>query len=156
MEAWVGASTQLTAGTASGPLKQLYNPVMTPGTGAVSAGVYKRTPAEGTLYSIQVLTDGTNGGTIEIWDLNGAEVGADVNTLDAVTNAQLLALQTLGKAKLIFNQNFAAANDAWKSAAGPRDFVKGLAARFINSGPTGTCTLNLVVDGGNRKYQITG
>ena len=59
MEAWVGASTQLTATTSTGNLKQLYNPVMTAGSGAGTMGTLVRCPAEGVIYSVQVLTDGT-------------------------------------------------------------------------------------------------
>lgn len=147
MEAWSGITLEDVL--SNGNLKQLY-PTWAP-TGVDPAvatnGQQIRGPIEGTLYSLQIETDGTNGGVIEIWDVNGADAGADVSSLDVITDTQLDALAARGLAKLIYSQNFAASG-LTPPSAGPRSFQRGLAGRFVGS--AGTCKLNLVVNGGFR------
>ena len=46
----------------------------------------------GAVVSLQVETDGTNGGIIQLWDINGLDIGANVSFLDVITNAQLVGL----------------------------------------------------------------
>ena len=101
---------------------------------------------------MQVETDGTNPGTIELWDISGIEIGVDVSSAAALTAAQVSAAITAGKAKKIYEQNFTAAPTT-PIGIGYASFQKGLAARLISSG---TCTLNLVVSGGCRKTEKIG
>lgn len=148
MEGWGGIP--LTAVSSTGNLKQLYPTWAPTGVNPASAttGQLIRKAVGGTLGSAQVQTDNTNGGIIEIWDVNGADAGADVSSSDVITDTQLTALVSLGKAKLIYSQNFtstAGATSAWSLGKG---FMHGLAARFVQSGPTGACKLNVDVGGG--------
>ncbi len=158
-DAWV-ISVSATA-VSTGNLKQLYptwaaagadhsNPNALPATGA-----YVRCPTQGALHAISVQSDGANAGTLEIWDVNGADAGADVSSADVITNTQLTALIALDKARLIYTQTIPAS--AGSNIVNPpglyKSFMKGLAARFSNAGPTGACTLSLVVTGGQNKVQ---
>lgn len=131
--------------TSTGDLKQLYPNYMSVGTTAVGN---RRRPTDGRLFSLDVVPDGTNGGVIEIWDIDGGEAGADVNTATAITNAQLVAAQALGRAELIWTAKFSGTESASFKGTSARVFAKGLAARFYNAGPTGTCWVNLSLDGG--------
>jgi hypothetical protein len=147
MEAWSGISLGFVA--AAGNVTQLYPTWAPAGVDPATAtnGQQIRQPIEGVLYSLQVETDGTNGGVIEIWDVNGANAGADVSSATTITDAELDSLAALGLAKLIYSQNFAASG-LTPPSAGPRAFQRGLAARFV--GAAGLCKLNLVVNGGFR------
>lgn len=151
MEAWSGI--QLSAVLATGVMTQIF-PTWAPNgqTSLVNRapGQTVRRPTQGTLYSIQVRTDGTNGGYVEFWDASGDDIPVDVSTTanPTITNAQLGALSTRGLAKLIYLQDFVANSGAATPSAPPRPFLRGLMARFVNSGPTGFCQLNLVVTGG--------
>jgi hypothetical protein len=146
-EAWSGVS--LTGGTSTGNLKQLYPTWCA--AGAVKStsvlGDQLRRPLQGALHSIQLKSDGAAAGTLEIWDIDGSDGGADVSSLTTITNAQLVALQTRGLAKLIYSQDYAAGvGSGPMNAAGIfRSFERGLAARLVSSG---TAELNLVVEGG--------
>ena len=109
------------------------------------------------MIALQVETDGTNGGEIELWDINGKDVGADVDTATAITQAQLTAALALGKARIVYSQKFAGSSGARLALAHGVPFMHGLAARYINvvnAAPVGTCELNLTVDGGFRKTQL--
>ncbi len=101
------------------------------------------------MHSLQIETDGTNGGIIEIWDVNADDLGVDVSSslTPTFTNANLVSLQALNRAKLIYTQNFAATGIT-PPTTGYRTFQHGLAGRFV--GAAGACTLNLVVAGGFR------
>lgn len=155
LDSW---TVPLTAVSATGDLVQLY-PTWAP-TGVnpavATAGQEIRKPTEGFLRAAQVKTDNTNAGYIELWDVNGADVGANVSSLAVITNAQLTALIALGKAKKIWDQNFTATSGATTPSAFGKQFLHGLAARFVNAGPTGTCTLNLDVEGGFRLNATAG
>lgn len=147
MEGWAGIS--LAGGAATGNLKQLYPTwapvgVAPPGT----AGQLLRKPSSGNLGSAQVQTDNLNGGVIELWDINGADSGANVSSLDVITNAQLVALQALGRAKLIWSQNFTASSGAVTAYTIGKEFLHGLAARYVQTNPGATCSLNLNIQGG--------
>lgn len=144
MERWSGLP--LTAVVATGDLTQLYPTWFPAGVLKATAtpGQQIRKPTSGVLKGINVQTDGINGGIIEIWDVSGEDIGANVSTATAITNAQLVALQAEGRAKLIFSKDFTA-------NVGPFDttrvnFMHGLAARYVNA--AGTCKLNLGVEGG--------
>jgi hypothetical protein len=145
-QAWSGNS--LTFGTATGDLTQLFPTWMATGVAKASAvnGDLIRKPTGGVLDFIQIQTDGTNGGIIEIWDINGEMIGANVSSATAITNAQLVLLQAQGKAKLLYSQNFTATAGAATPAAAGRVFSFGLAARFVAA--AGACSLNLNVNGG--------
>lgn len=142
--------TTLPFGTSTGDLKQLYPQVVPAGSGATTSGTLVRRPDMGTLFSIQVKSDGTNGGYVEIFDVNGADGGADVNTGVTITNAQLTVLIAAKKAVLLFTQNFQGSAGAPVISGGPRGFAHGLAARFV--GAAGSCDLVLSVGGG---YTVT-
>jgi len=146
MIGWSGIT--LPTGLSNGNLKQLYPTWCPTGVAKASAtnGQQIRGPVEGILYSLQVKTDGVEGGTIEIWDIDGSEAGADVSSADTITNAQLVALQAAGAAKLIYSQNFVA-SPTTPFGTSHRTFQKGLAARYVGDG---TCELNVVVQGGYR------
>lgn len=146
MEGWAGIS--LTIGTATANLKQLYPTYAAAGVNPASAttGQSIRFPRGGTLVSLQVETDGTNAGTLELYDISGFEVGADVSSATAITDAQLTAGLADGRAKLIFRQNFAGSGLTPWAPVGPRGFMKGLAARAVGS--SGTCYLNMTVRDG--------
>ena len=140
----------------TGNLQQLFPNWVTVGTGATTSGTLVRQACEGTLVNAQIETDGTNGGEFELWDLNGAEVGADVNTATAITAAQLTALQVLGRAKIIWSQKFTGSAGAKIPIAMGVPFCFGLAGRYVNAGPAGKVWLDLIVDGGFRKVEICG
>lgn len=146
MESW---QVSLTAVASNGNVTQLYPTHCPAGVdpSTANAGDQIRRPCEGTLYSLQAKTDGTNGGTVELWDISGHDSGIDVSSAATLTNAQMAALVTAGLAKKMYEQNVVA-DGTTPISVGPRGFIHGLAARFSNSGPTGTCELNLVVRGG--------
>lgn len=154
MKSW--SPLVMTAVASNGNLTQLYDPAGTAGSGLTTAGVEVRKPIEGIIYWLDVMPDGSNGGTIEIWDLNGADGGADVNTATVITDAQRATAVTLGKASLLWTQIFTGSSGARLAQQRPITFMHGLAARFYNSGPTGVCTLTVAVDGGNVKQPISG
>lgn len=145
MEGWVVPLTAVT--TATGDLTQVYPSFCPAGVNPAVAvlGDQIRQPLGGKLYSTQIQTDGTNGGIIELWDVNGEDIGANVSSATTITNAQLVALQALGKAKLIYSQNFQA-SPITPFNAGYKGFAHGIAARFIAS--AGVCNLDLSVGGG--------
>ncbi len=147
MDRWV---TDLTIVAATGVVTQLYPSYAAagalPATALTSEEV--RMPCEGQLISLQVATDGINAGTLELYDISGQTLGIDVSTTTVITDAQLDAAITAGKAKLILEQNFAGSGLTPWSPVGPASFMKGLAARAV--GASGTCTLNMVVHGGYR------
>src|SRR3954466_1937772 len=103
---WV---VSLTAVASSGDITQLYPAGGSAGVAPASAtnGQLIRRPYAGAIHSIQVKPDGTNGGTLELYDINGLELGVDVSSGTAITDAVLQAAITAGKAKLIFTQSFA-------------------------------------------------
>jgi hypothetical protein len=103
---------------------------------------------EGQLISLQVASDGTNGGILELYDISGHELGIDVSTGTAITDDELDTAIANGTAREILVQNFAGSGLTPWAPVGPAAFMKGLAARAV--GVTGTCTLNLVVHGGYR------
>lgn len=146
MEGW---TQSLAAVTASGNLEQLYPSWAPAGVDPASAttGQQLRGPVEGKVWSLQLQTDGTNAGIIELWDVNGADAGANVSSTNVITNAQLVALQALGKAKLMYSQNFIASPET-PITMGVKAFQHGLAARFV--GLAGTLGVNLTVSGGFR------
>ncbi len=160
-DAWV---IPLTAVASTGDVTQLYPAWCTAGVAKAGStnGQLIRRPHEGAMHSLQIEPDGSNGGTIQIYDIDGGENGADVSSATAITNAQLAAAITAGRAKLIFEQTFAGTvGSGVVNAPGIfRAFMKGLAARFSNDaggpGPSGICTLNLVVDGGYWKVESRG
>lgn len=148
MEGWVVALTAVADN--NGNLTQLYPPYAAAGAAApFTSGATIRQPTEGQIYSLQIQTDGTNGGILELWDISGLEVGADVSSATAITNTQKNAGVSAGVAKLIYSQNFDS-DPITPINMGYKGFMKGLAARLITSGGTGGCNLNITVNGGFR------
>lgn len=156
-EGWV---CPLTCVATTGNVTQLYPAWVSAGVAKAGStnGQLIRTPLQGALHSIQIEPDGSNGGKVEIYDIDGSEAGADVSSATAITNAQLTAAIAAGTAKLIWEQEFpGTVGSGPVNASGIfRSFMKGLAARFSASSPAGTCKLNLVVDGGYRKTESRG
>lgn len=160
-EGWV---CPLTAVASTGDVTQLYPAWVSAGVAKAGStnGQLIRRPLQGALHSIQFESDGTNGGTVQIYDIDGGMVGADVSSATAITDAQLTTAINNGWAKLIFEQNFSGTPGSQViSAPGVfRAFLKGLAARFTNDaagpGPQGSCKLNLVVGGGYDKVESRG
>lgn len=148
-EGWV---VDLTIVLANGDCTQLYPAWCTPGTALGSAvnGNTLRKPGPGQCTGIQILTDETNGGTLELWDYSGFEDGINVSSAAVITDTQIDAAVTAGTAKLIHKQNFIASTETPVNI-GPFSFSKGLVARVSNSGGAGTCSLNLKVSGGYLK-----
>jgi hypothetical protein len=151
-EGWV---TDLTAVASNGNVTQVYPSWASAGVAraAATVGQLIREPVGGSCSGLQIETDGVNGGTLELWDVNGHDIGADVSSLTVITNAQLTTMISRGDAKLIHKQNFIASPETPVNI-GPFSFVKGLAARFSNSGPSGSCSINLKVAGGVRKTEF--
>lgn len=160
-DSWV---ITLTAVASNGNLTQLYPTFVSAGVNpaTATAGQLIRKPCNGALHSIQVKPDGLgNGGTIEFYDINGLDYGIDVSSAAVITNAQLvtaLAASNPRKAKLIFTQEFAGTvGSGIVNAPGIyRGFTRGLAARFWNAGPAGTCVIDLVCSAGYMKQESRG
>ena len=152
LETWVITLEDVTS---TGNLTQLYPSWVSAGAvppGSPSAEI--RMPTQGFLRAAQVKTDGSNGGYVEIWDINGLDAGADVSSLTVITNAQLVAMQAAGLAKCLWNQNFTATSGASTPSIFGKQVMRGLAARFV--GAAGEITLNLDVEGGYRKIATAG
>lgn len=157
MEAWGGIELDEVA--TAGDLEQLYPNWVTPGVNKATAvhGDQIRQPLGGQVLSVQVQTDGTSGGVIELWDFNGQDAGADVSSAVVITNAQLTTAIAQGNAKLMWRQDFSADAGARTASARVMPFVHGLAARYTDDGTPGAkCYLNLVVDGGYEKLTKVG
>ncbi len=146
----------VTIGAASGTVTQLYPDYAGAGVdpAAATVGQQLRYPTEGQLISLQVASDGTNGGILELYDINGMDLGINVSSATTITDAQLDAAIAAHKAKLILEQNFAGSGLTPWAPVGPASFMKGLAARAV--GVSGTCKLNLVVHGGYRFLDAPG
>lgn len=142
----------------TGVLTQLFPPWCPAGADPATAtpGDQLRKPCEGFMRSAQIMTDGTNGGTIELWDVNGFDLGLDMSTTTAITAAQLTALIALGKAQQIWAMRFTSTAGASTPNIFGKQFVHGLAARYINAGAAGTCTINADVEGGFRLLDTAG
>ncbi len=156
-DSWV---VPLTAVAATGNVTQLYPAFVSAGVAKAgsSNGQLIRRPLQGAMHSVQIEPNGSDGGLIEIWDIDGGDVGADVSSATVITNTELGTLITAGKAKKIWEQQFAGTVGSGPvNASGIfRAFMHGLAARFSNSGPTGACTLNMVCSGGFEKVESRG
>lgn len=113
-----------------------------------AAGKIRR-PTSGTLRSMEVTSDRTNAGVLELWDVAGQDRGASNNVNsggDTMTDAYLSA-----NGRLIAKINIDPAGGAGVPLSwnlGDLHFSKGLAARFVNGGPTGAVFLAPDVDGG--------
>lgn len=125
----------LTGVTSTGNLRQIYPAYAPVGIAKATATPAQmvREPMEGELIGAQFATDGTNGGTIELWDVAGDDGGADVSTTDVITNAQLVVAQNKGLARLIYSQNLVGTG---VTPPFPSYFrlMRGLAARWVSSG----------------------
>ncbi len=151
MERWVCA---LTGVASTGVVTQLYPPSCSVGVNPATAtnGQLIRQPCEGTMYSMQIKTDGVNAGSLELYDISGIEYGEDVSSSNVISNAVLVAALAAGTAKLIYDQNYIASPTTPISISHSA-FQKGLAARNVASG---AISLNLSVSGGYRKTTKVG
>jgi hypothetical protein len=130
-----GFVVALTGVAADGDLKQIYLQYTPTGTSKATATPAQlvREPCEGELIGAQFATDGTNGGTIELWDVAGDDGGADVSTADTITDAQLQVAIAKGVARLIYSQNLVATGVTPPFPSYFR-FMRGLAARWVSDG----------------------
>lgn len=136
-----------------GIVTQIYGPCPV-GVAPASAtrGQLIRRPNHGELHSFQVNTDGANGGTLELWDVNGHDCGADVSSGTTITQAQLTSLIARGLAKLIYKGTFSGTTGSGPNpyAGVYRTFMRGLAARFYVTAPAsaaGVIDINMVLGG---------
>lgn len=145
MQRWV---IPLTIGLGTADITQGYPAWATAGVNPATATPAElvRRPCEGQLTSLQVMTDGTNALILQVYDISGIELGLNVSSATAITDAQLVAAIAAGKAQLIFEQNVAGSGLTPFSPVGPFRFMKGLAFRAV--GVSGTCKVNCVVQGG--------
>ena len=156
MEAWAPITVNK-VNDANGDLTALFPAGATTESGTTKGSLRRKSTA-GCLYRVEVFTSDAAGGLIEIWDIDGLSEGASNNTSTgtALTKAFKDSKVTLGQAKLIWTQ-------AFKGDAGTRaaifqshvPFLRGLAARYINSAGT-SVTLSIVADGGYMKTTICG
>lgn len=119
----------------------------------VPAGGLLRRPVGGRIGQVSVETDATDGGIMQLFDISGLDTLDDVSSGTTITNASLVASLANGRAKLIWEQNFAASPGApiiWNWTQG---FLRGLAARFVGSG---TCSLNVIGEGGFQFLIVAG
>jgi len=132
---------------ANGNVTQCYPASSPAGINPATAvpGENVRQPCEGQVTSLQCLTDGTNAFIIELYDISGIEIGVDVSSAAVISNAQLVAAIAAGRATLIFEQNVAGSGLTPFAPIGPFRIMKGIAARAV--GASGTCKLNMVVQG---------
>lgn len=153
LSTWI---VELDGVTSSGDLTQLFPTWCPAGADPATAvpGDLLRKPCEGFMRGAQIATDGSNGGVIELWDVNGFDLGLDMSTGETITNAQLNSLITLGKAKQIWSQRFTATAGASTPSIFGKQFVHGLAARYVSG--AGTCTLNADIEGGFRLLETAG
>jgi len=112
----------------------------------IAPGGTLRTPMGGRVGQLSFQSDGTNGGIIEVWDINGLDFPADVSSLTQITNAQLVALQARGKAQLLGSYNIAGSPTVPAVGSLAFGFMRGLAARFVAG--AGQVNLNLIAEGG--------
>lgn len=141
---------------ATGNLTQVYFPGCTAGAGTGASGSQKRMPAGGTIFNAEVQPDGTNGGTIELWDIDGNDGGANVDTGTTITNAQKNVAAALSPpmARLIYTQSFAGSGTTRLAINKGTRFNWGLAVRFVAA--AGTCNVNFDVEQGFKKIWIAG
>ncbi len=144
-EGWAGVELGFVA--SNGNVTQLYPTYCSAGTAIATATPAQmvRVPTGGELVSLQVETDGTNGGIVQIYDVDGLDAGADISAGTTITNTQLVALIAAGKAKLIYEQNVIGTG-LTPPSTGYKRFLKGLAGRFV--GAAGSVKLNMSVNGG--------
>lgn len=121
----------------------------------VGGGLVRR-PTEGVLQKIHIVTDGVNGGTIELWDVSGLDRGASNNTNDQLflTNAWLVA-----NGKLIDTMKITGTgteNYDLSLNMENLQFNKGLAIRFVNAGPAGSVTVSPFVTSGFMCNYVAG
>ena len=132
----------------TGNLIQLYPASCSPGSGSGLKGSQIRKPQAGITTSMQIQTDGINGGVLELWDVNGADAGADVDTLNVITAAQLNSLVARGMARILWSQNLTGSFAEPMRSANPVNFSHGIAARFVNQAGVGKVFINIFADGG--------
>lgn len=150
-------SVRVTATAPDGNLTQLYPDFCTAGAAAGTQGELVRRPTEGTIGELTVSGDGTNAGTIELYDMDGNSEGADVDSAATITNANLVAALAASppRAKLIKKVKIAGTDQLTVVRAGSAGTpcMKGLVARFSMSQPTGTVDININSTGLFQKYE---
>lgn len=113
-----------------------------------------RRPCQGRLAKLEITGDGTNPGTIEVWDVKGTDRGATV-AQDGVNGANVNNGVTIANAYLTANGRLIAkklvqgsAGTSFTEIFEAIPFNDGIAVRFWNSGPTGKVSVAAFVEGG--------
>jgi len=141
----------LTGVAADGDGTQLYPAWCSAGVAAGAAGD-KRRPVDGMVAELHILGDGTNAGTLQLYDMNGDDEGAEVSSAAAVTNAQIVAGLAAGRARLIADIDIAG-SDKIVTNLKNTTIMKGLVGRFVGSG---SCTLTIQSSGIYQKIYSLG
>jgi hypothetical protein len=115
-----------------------------------------RRATEGVLQKIHIMSDGANGGVVELWDVCGLDRTAANNTNDQLllTDAYLLA-----NGKLIDSVRITGVdtyNYSMSLNLENLQFNKGLAVRFVNAGPAGKMTVSPFVTSGFMVQYVAG
>ena len=159
LSSW-GART-IAAVASNGNATQLY-PTSIPTTVSTTTyppaggGLVKR-PTEGSLIKLHISTDGTNGGTLEIWDVAGVDRGSSNNTNNSIllTDAWLQA-----NGKLIDSLQITGTSTAGNYEATLNmehiQFNQGLALRFWNVDIDGVITVAPYINSGFMVQYVAG
>ena len=157
MEAWAPITLNK-VNDDTGDFTALFPASCTAESGATTQGSLRRRSTAGTLYRVEIYSSDGAGGVFEIWDLDGLHEGLTNNTStgSTMTNAFKNQRVALNQAKMIWTQMFSGDEGSYKATFKCHvPFLRGLAARYINSAGT-ACTVSLVVDGGYYKSDING
>ncbi len=149
----------INAVAASGNAVALFPNHVTVGSADTTAGAERRAQREGVCTRLEVYS--TNGGLLELFDIAGlvSEIAGNnnVNLGTTLTDAYITAQIAAGKARKIYSAEVTGtAGDRPQLLQNIGPFVRGLAARFSNAGPTGAATINIIADGGFEKYEFGG
>lgn len=147
---------ELTAVASDGVITQMFPTFCDSGPGAGTQGELVRRPMEGVISELTVSGDGTNAGTIELWDASGDDVTAKkMDQGETITNAEMATLVAAGSAKKLGQWTVAGTDQLTIYRAGGTGAVclKGLMARFSNAGPTGTIDVSINASGLFQKYE---
>jgi hypothetical protein len=115
-----------------------------------------RRATEGVLQKLHIVSDGVNGGLVELWDVAGLDRGSSNNTNDQLLLSDAY-LQANGK--LIDTVRITGTGtDNYSVSLNMENlqFNKGLAVRFVNATPTGAVQVSPFVTSGFMVQYIAG
>lgn len=149
---------RVTSVAVDGDVQQLYPDFCTAGAGGGTQGELVRRPTMGTISGLTISGDGTNAVLVELYDINGVEEGADVDTLVAITNAKLVAAlaKSPPTAKLIAKMQIAGTDQLPVVRPGGTGMpvLRGLGIRVSPAGAT--VDININASGLFEKYENHG